>query len=85
MEYYNDIHDEFVSNNMTVEGYKKMYQAVCKYIKKYNTSYHYDGEIREMTHSENVSMKIVRWGKWKIYYSRLYGPWKKWKECDLNE
>ena len=30
--FYNGEHDEFVSNNMTDAGYKKMYKAVCVYL-----------------------------------------------------
>ena len=40
---YASKYDEFVENNMTEEGYKKMYAAVSKYIKKYESSYRYDG------------------------------------------
>ena len=58
--YYNGRHDEFVSNNMTAEGYKKMFNAVKKYLNSNKSTYHYDSSSRDMSYGNVETVKKVR-------------------------
>ena len=60
VNFYTGKYDEFVSSNMSEEGYKKMYKAIKEYLKKFTNNYHYDGTKHDISYSYENTIERKR-------------------------